>query len=687
MVEYFVSFMVCILLLACFVYCIWKTHKKQVSKYATTFRRKQRGSKLATSFILAFGSLTASLLASIFGLLGEAQLEARVVGIDPLQFFSEGMFELHPESFDWLQYCFIFLERFLFGLFLFVVSPMWVTAATYAIGGVSATHAASRRRRLILFMRIVFVIFAPLSTIIVLAMMRAEDSIFRMLIGIVATGFGWEVLLSMALLALACWMRSIAKSSAPPEESMLRKRVREIYCCLSFVCVCILLRNIGTAIVLVASVQTKQAVERLRELIDDLYAPGGITDLIASIPDLLALMNTIKGLIWPGYLLMSISGFVACFSVFYDMMRVARHNALFVRQARASREDDLTVLHEGGPGTLDITDGYPPHKIGIAPSAPRPDWLPSSGKGQAHVEPTHWSLSIANYLRLVQFCRGTSTWVAIANAKGGEEKITMYDVNKHFVKPWTIGTGCSLAVLLSGDEPQPAELMLSHAWAGSVVQTFHGIETLLSMHKLPSEARVFFCTFCLYQPEDGHADGLSVNDQVELQPFAKIIESRPQYGMFVIHTTLSEVYDRLWVVHEADTAEAASISVNGIFDVNCWEQPRWCSRKNSIRTQEGKCGVEADREFIDKLVRARGGYARLDAFISKFRKRMDDALNQALEFDEVMGLLVSEDLCRRGPGREGLMKDRSRLLEVDIMGAVGCEMSAPDGQVAASSTV
>jgi hypothetical protein len=243
------------------------------------------------------------------------------------------------------------------------------------------------------------------------------------------------------------------------------------------------------------------------------------------------------------------------------------------------------------------------------------------------------------------------------------------------VKPWTEGTGSSLAVLLGGDDPQAAELMLSHAWAGSVVETLHGIETLLSMHKLPREARLFFCTFCLYQPNDGHADGLSVSDQVQLKPFAKIIDSRPRYGMFVIHTTLSEVYGRLWVVHEADVAEAAKINVNGIFDVNRWEQPGLCSgRRTPICTEKGQCGVEADREFIDKLVQERGGYPRLDAFITKFRKRMDDALRQALEFDEIMGFHASEEVCRRGPGREGLMKDRSRLLEVD-MDAGGCERS------------
>ena len=49
------------------------------------------------------------------------------------------------------------------------------------------------------------------------------------------------------------------------------------------------------------------------------------------------------------------------------------------------------------------------------------------------------------------------------------------------------------------------------------------------------------CTFSLYQPND-HADGgLSVDAQVKMAPFMRI-------------TTSSEVYDGLWVVHEADIA-------------------------------------------------------------------------------------------------------------------------------------
>ena len=65
------------------------------------------------------------------------------------------------------------------------------------------------------------------------------------------------------------------------------------------------------------------------------------------------------------------------------------------------------------------------------------------------------------------------------------------------------------------------------------------------------------CTFSLYQPND-HADGgLSVDAQVKMAPFMRI-------------TTSSEVYDRLWVVHEADIAIESNVKINGQFDLYCW---------------------------------------------------------------------------------------------------------------------
>ena len=130
--------------------------------------------------------------------------------------------------------------------------------------------------------------------------------------------------------------------------------------------------------------------------------------------------------------------------------------------------------------------------------------------------------------------------------------------------------------------------MLSHAWGGAVVETYSAIQSLLSLHMLPSNTTVFFCTLCIYQPEDGAPNGLSIAAQLEQAPFAKvtshasvhlmafmsrssdgnalaqIIASRPKHGMCVLNTTSVEVYDRMWCVHEVDEAIEAGVGTRQV---------------------------------------------------------------------------------------------------------------------------
>merc|ERR1712008_251743 len=132
----------------------------------------------------------------------------------------------------------------------------------------------------------------------------------------------------------------------------------------------------------------------------------------------------------------------------------------------------------------------------------------------------------------------------------------------HFIIPWTKGTGCSIACLMD-DNQKPVDLMISHAWAGSVIESLASIETITTMYLVPKETRIFFCAMCLYQPEDSTIGGLSIREQLTMKPFQSIINHRPQHGMFIIHTTISEVYERLWCVHEVDEAINAKIEICG----------------------------------------------------------------------------------------------------------------------------
>merc|ERR1712194_443884 len=107
----------------------------------------------------------------------------------------------------------------------------------------------------------------------------------------------------------------------------------------------------------------------------------------------------------------------------------------------------------------------------------------------------------------------------------------MYDINQHFVTPWTRNTGCSIALLLNAmhESLLPAEGFFSHAWAGSVIETYNCLQNMVNHNNVPLDARFFYCTFCLYQPEDNTEGGLSIEEQIEKEPFAKIVQSNPEY--------------------------------------------------------------------------------------------------------------------------------------------------------------
>ena len=260
---------------------------------------------------------------------------------------------------------------------------------------------------------------------------------------------------------------------------------------------------------------------------------------------------------------------------------------------------------------------------------PRPHWLPESGRNtQCNVSPECWLISLRQWREFVDACKATETWAALAAAKG-EYKLTMYDINQHFIKPWTQGTGCSVAVLLNGHDPTKADAMLSHAWGGGVMETYQCIVTLAE--RIGEDTLVFYCCLSMYQPEDGA--GLSIEEQVNLKPFRAVIDSKLKHGMFVLHTTLYEVYDRLWVTYELNAACRNGIQVTGLFDTHRWSVEKFwtCLR---IDTRAGSCSLQKDRELIDAEIRStEGGYAMLDATVADIRAEMRDELMALIRQD------------------------------------------------------
>lgn len=289
-------------------------------------------------------------------------------------------------------------------------------------------------------------------------------------------------------------------------------------------------------------------------------------------------------------------------------------------------------------GKQSVAEILAPAEKLVAPaygSAPRPSWLPSCGPGQANVDPLQWGLSIEQWIFFVRACVATDVWKALVAGKG-EYNITMYDIKDYFVVPWTAGTGSSISLLMNGASSKKVELMISHAWGGSVLEVYNCLQNLVNHEGVPSSTPVFYCTFSMYQPEDGFAGGLTIDQQLTRKPFATIIESNPKHGMFIIHTSVFEVYSRMWTVHEVDEAMLAEIRINGLFDLYRWEATS-LQALLAIDTEKSECRPE-NRLLLSDLIIHRGGFSRLNNRIVDVRKTMvgqlEEFLNKFKKIDE-----------------------------------------------------
>jgi len=308
--------------------------------------------------------------------------------------------------------------------------------------------------------------------------------------------------------------------------------------------------------------------------------------------------------------------------------------------------------------------------------------LPSEGAGQKNVPPTNWSLTIGQWLDFMDKCMATEKWQHLVRLKtqltaavqakdlshcqdlvaqckehgvilpmlqrqaedlmknaqppkgdfvipntGDDGIINLYDVVDNFVKPWTEGTGSSVA-LLYNSEPAPAEAMLSHAWAGGIMEVYRMFTRAVFLNELELETRVFYCGFSLYQPQDGHPDGLSIDEQLAQDPFAQIINVKPKSGMFVIHTTLAEVYVRMWCVFEADAGVVAGLPIRGLFDTSTMTASMLDSAAE-IDTSQSEVGSEADRVMLTGIINQHGGFERLNDSIAELRRKMKQDLEDA----------------------------------------------------------
>eukprot|EP00656_Telonema_subtile_P018221 TRINITY_DN19822_c0_g1_i1.p1 TRINITY_DN19822_c0_g1~~TRINITY_DN19822_c0_g1_i1.p1 ORF type:complete len:363 (+),score=72.24 TRINITY_DN19822_c0_g1_i1:247-1335(+) len=268
------------------------------------------------------------------------------------------------------------------------------------------------------------------------------------------------------------------------------------------------------------------------------------------------------------------------------------------------------------------------------PRASRPPWLSFEGHGNDTVPPDQWSVSLDQFHGFIAACKATSTWTALA-ARG--TPITMYTLSEHFVIPWTMGTGNSVALLLNPTEPRTAQLMISHAWGEDVDQCASALMLHCEANSLWEQTACWFCVFALYQP----GDGPTIQEQVDANPFATVISRLKSddlaIGMLVLHTSTAEPYERLWCAFEIHKALVegvplfAASSYDYLKELTGYEGERASLVCNTAAAQ---CSVVADAETLKTLiVEELGSFEELDATIIAFRMDMSNMMGLELRPD------------------------------------------------------
>merc|ERR1712183_108005 len=62
-----------------------------------------------------------------------------------------------------------------------------------------------------------------------------------------------------------------------------------------------------------------------------------------------------------------------------------------------------------------------------------------------------------------------------------------------------MGTGNSIALLMNPERPLKAEIMISHCWGESVLETLAAVLGKACVSDIDFEASIWFCTFAIYQ--------------------------------------------------------------------------------------------------------------------------------------------------------------------------------------------
>ena len=144
------------------------------------------------------------------------------------------------------------------------------------------------------------------------------------------------------------------------------------------------------------------------------------------------------------------------------------------------------------------------------PCVASPDEVTTEMRDRQRDSPEQWTMTFREWNAIVDYCKDLPEYHAIRKQK---RFVSMYDLCDRFVKPWTRGTGCSLAVLTSKGRREIAKLMLSHvslacqnplhhsliaplqAWAESVEECQEALKSFFDKYNINPDTPIWFCVF------------------------------------------------------------------------------------------------------------------------------------------------------------------------------------------------
>jgi len=290
----------------------------------------------------------------------------------------------------------------------------------------------------------------------------------------------------------------------------------------------------------------------------------------------------------------------------------------------------------------------------------RPFWLPEKGPGNAYVPPEKWGLTLRQWAAFIAACfMGDGPDYMTFDRSSGEGRdadlVTFYHIVDAFVKPWTDGIGSSVSLLLNNHRPLKAELLISHAWGESVVETMSAVLSRAFSMGLTLDAVVWFSAFSMYQPGDEPGDcGPTIAEQQALGPLSAVLAANPPDGLIAVQTSRGEFFSRLWCLHELSEASAAERAVTTAPSLkHTVEQQLRFSRSGAsapsrVDASRSACRFPDDeRRLKSEATARRGSIEALSEFATAFR---------AASFDE--SLCVAKMLVQWCEHAEQILKEK-----------------------------